>query len=283
MPIKSSQVTLAVCQLGQVARQRLRRAQALTVLGLTRRGVFLRVGRTGVVFLSREPFRGPLTLNVAPPAAGLERLALGLAGRSVAGALEFESGQLCLNYAAAVEWRPPPAPAWTAAARARLTALAQPVLERQPDNQWLADALAETPAAAAVRRLRQALTAADWPTAQAVLAAGLGRGRGLTPTGDDVALGVLLALNRPRRPKSADLRAFNRHLLASARRATTHLSAALIAAAAAGQADERLLAALDFALTGRGDAAQMADGLLSWGASSGGEALAGMLVALEQF
>jgi hypothetical protein len=110
----------------------------------------------------------------------------------------------------------------------------------------------------------------------------LGWGEGLTPCGDDLALGFLLALQRwgGHLAMDEDTSAVSRVLVAQAYRRTTTLSANLIECAADGQADERLLLALDGLVTGAPDAATCARCLADWGSSSGASALAGMALAL---
>ena len=63
-----------------------------------------------------------------------------------------------------------------------------------------------------------------------------------------------------------------------ARIQTTHLSANLIECAIQGQADQRLMNALDGLMTTE-NALAWIDGLLTWGNSSGMDALAGMILA----
>ncbi len=75
----------------------------------------------------------------------------------------------------------------------------------------------------------------------------LGLGAGLTPSGDDLILGLILALARcgPSLGAPVDPAALAAEINPIAARRTTALSASLLAAAANGQADERLILALD--------------------------------------
>lgn len=111
----------------------------------------------------------------------------------------------------------------------------------------------------------------------------LGQGAGLTPSGDDVILGCLLAPSRWGRliSPTLDIQALSQELIAQAYRQTTLLSANLIECAAAGQADERLLLALDGIITGQPSTEECAVLLLGWGNSSGCDALAGMGLAIK--
>ncbi len=104
-------------------------------------------------------------------------------------------------------------------------------------------------------------------------AAGLaGLGRGLTPAGDDFLMGVMLWawLARP------SPRDFCRVLNEAAASRTTMLSAALLRAAADGQFSAPLHQLLD-SLAGTGELEAAAARVLSYGATSGADTLAGFL------
>jgi hypothetical protein len=141
-----------------------------------------------------------------------------------------------------------------------------------PAEAWRADLV----------RLQAALFTGQAPAVSAVLEGFLGRGSGLTPSGDDLVMGVLLVLSRwgSARTPAIDLEALARSLLLAARRSTTALSAGLIECAAAGQTDERLTLALDGIVSGTVEVDRCAQALRGWGSSSGLDALAGMAVAL---
>ena len=106
----------------------------------------------------------------------------------------------------------------------------------------------------------------------------LGHGRGLTPSGDDFILGVLLLLSRytAARP-SQDFAP----LIEAAYQKTTTVSANLLEAAARGLADERLIEVLEALMSAPGHGEESITALLGWGSSSGVDALAGMLTALH--
>jgi hypothetical protein len=110
----------------------------------------------------------------------------------------------------------------------------------------------------------------------------LGLGAGLTPAGDDMVLGLLLAYNRwgTALKPAFDLAELNDRLCRAASQKTTLLSANLIACASQGQADERLVSALDGLMTGDPTSEQCARSLSGWGNSSGCDALAGMALAI---
>jgi hypothetical protein len=126
--------------------------------------------------------------------------------------------------------------------------------------------------------LRIAVHSGQPPEVIAALVADLGRGPGLTPAGDDLALGFLLALNRWGDLLRPDLpiEPINKALVGAARQRTTTLSASLIECAARGLADERLVAALDGLVTGNLAEDRIVEYLQSWGHTSGAAVMQGM-------
>jgi hypothetical protein len=104
----------------------------------------------------------------------------------------------------------------------------------------------------------------------------IGLGPGLTPTGDDVLAGCVIALHRLGQPRLA--MAFGTQVAETARTRTTSLSAALLRHAAAGEALPQSVALAD-ALAGVGDVDASASALLRVGHTSGHDLARGLLLA----
>ena len=104
----------------------------------------------------------------------------------------------------------------------------------------------------------------------------LGTGGGLTPSGDDCIVGVLVALHAlgERGPASTVARLVARH----APRRTSRLSAAHLDAACAGEAIEPVHGAIE-AIAGGIAPGPALDALERYGHGSGFDALAGVLIA----
>jgi hypothetical protein len=133
-----------------------------------------------------------------------------------------------------------------------------------------------------VKRLQLALREGQLAAIADCLEAILGLGAGLTPSGDDVTAGILLALTRWGHVLAPDLeiKALAEDVVQRAYRKTTTLAANLIECASLGQANERLILALDGILSGHADAPTCAEYLAGWGHTSGMDALAGMALAM---
>ncbi len=99
---------------------------------------------------------------------------------------------------------------------------------------------------------KAAVSAGDEEGAAVRLGHLLGKGEGLTPSGDDLVVGLLLAARRY--PRCCDPLLANpawvQRILRLARQKTTWLGACLVESAAEGQADERLVIGLDGIVTG---------------------------------
>lgn len=136
-----------------------------------------------------------------------------------------------------------------------------------------------------LRRLGHALATGHHDRVRRAVDAMLGLGPGLTPAGDDVIAGLLLAvhhLGEPRHPAMAALRAY---VLAAAPGRTTGVSAALIGQAAQGYSAPQAIAVLSALGTGVGLRGAL-NALLLVGHTSGGDLAhgiaAGAQLALSQ-
>lgn len=139
---------------------------------------------------------------------------------------------------------------------------------------------ADLPVPAAVARARAAgeeaglaLVEGSPAVAAATLLGVLGLGPGLTPSGDDVAAGVVLAARALGVPGAA---AVAREVADAASSRTNAVSAGLLAEAAAGRSAAIVVRAVD-ALVGRAPAESSLRALLSLGHHSGGDLASGML------
>lgn len=111
----------------------------------------------------------------------------------------------------------------------------------------------------------------------------LGCGEGLTPSGDDLICGFLLAAHSWKEilfPSFALQKTIGK-IVEDAQKKTTTLSANLIACAASGSADERIIRCVKWLNSGDHSAAFIMKELLSYGSSSGLDNLAGMLAFIQ--
>jgi len=123
-----------------------------------------------------------------------------------------------------------------------------------------------------------ALEAGDRTRAAEVAARLVGLGPGLTPSGDDVLVGIEAALHALARPSAG----FLALAMGGVEERTTALAATLLRHAGAGEFAERLHSLLA-ALLGADDEAIPAaiDRAVAWGATSGTDCLLGVLIGLD--
>jgi hypothetical protein len=279
---------------GEYAFREVNHPQAGQVFGVTSAGVFLKAMASGrILFLTEGRRRGPVSINL--PGGGLALVRPGDPARLGGGSLALPEAGLVVQVEPGQVWRPPePEPGVRldeVGARARLERLAAALLAARPGkglgwllSAWVAGS-AEVDAVtdplgifARVRQVADGLAERDPEKTAEAAAHLLGYGPGLTPSGDDFILGMILIINRwfAREWGAERLGELNRRVVAAAQKATTALSATLIECAAAGQADEALLMAADSLACGAGEEEECVEGLLGWGSNSGIDTLAGM-------
>lgn len=292
--LAAAQNTLQATVLGFQAQQVITQAKVGKVWGATSRGVFVHFAPGWVIFLSRERFRGPLTVNMEEWTGELSAALPGAQVRVEPGGIYFPAQKLRVSMKRALAWAVPlrrPASFSGVGCWRRMEALYRQVYAARAAEvegifallgQGRGDLRGETGMGLAAWR---ALLAGEqgicvWRR----LAALLGLGGGLTPVGDDLAVGYLLALNRwgdvicP----ELDVSEANQGLQRAANEKTLTLSANLVACAALGQVDERLALALDGVMDEKVDLETCARSLLSWGNSSGIGVLLGASLAFYQ-
>ena len=207
---------------------------------------------------------------------------------------------LTISFAEAAVWAPAPPGPWSAASLvAGLAALGALLPERLPGQglgvlalPWRADGAAESAVAAAARGPAEALSAflhramarngdhTSPPVPE--LRALIGLGPGLTPSGDDLLGGALVALHLLGRPDLAEL--LWHGISGAVETGTNAISRAHLAAAARGLGGAALHAILNDLLTGKRDvlAARLA-AVDRIGHTSGWDALAGATIALRAY
>lgn len=226
--------------------------------------VYLDTGKGVVAVVSGDGLRLPIAVVVAAisstgPFAGVlpgEPATVG-GGRVCAGDLDVTIGRW---------WTPqrPPAlvrPEYLAARAARLARILQ------ARRRVLSDAVA-----GGLSRLGGLLRARR--PVDSVPASLVGLGEGLTPSGDDVLAGVLLALRYLGRPSCAD--GLWASIAEQVPRRTTALSATLLATAAEGEAVPQVIELLA-ALAGHRPLEPALDRLLAVGSTSGSDIAHGLL------
>ena len=290
---------LFATNIGMIANQKMLLVQAGVVSGVTSRGIFVHLESDWIIFLSSEAFCGPLTVNLPADSLRLQALEHGLPVRTQAGDLQFPAAGLTVHTHEAAHWITPPKPLASLSAemrKSRLISLAMQVLAaRKSDgicallamlldlpNQLSNGENLKIDTTHALKRLQQAIGSCQASQVIMALEPFLGFGVGLTPSGDDLVIGLVLALNRwgALLKPGLEIEALNRSVVHKAYLHTTTLSANLIECATLGQADERLISALDGLLSGQPEIDICANNLLAWGNSSGCDALVGMALAV---
>ena len=245
LPLVAGQASLQAISIGQIAAETLAAEQQGFVLGCTSRGVFVKPGGRWVVFVSRERFRGPLTVTLPGGDSRLGAVSPGMPVSITSERIAIPGAGVNISTRGCEVWQAPP-----------------------PSTKS--------------RRGMNPARARVYPAQSLAFANNLlGSGQGLTPAGDDVVIGLLLSLNRWEEVlwPSGQLHEWNRQIVEAAYQRTTTLSANLIECATRGQGDERLIAVVDHLVCGGSRSSKIITDLLKWGSSSGRAALVGMRIA----
>ncbi len=280
-------------QIGYWAYQSLQMFSSGLVVGITSRGLFLLLGGEQVVFLSNESHLSPLTVTLQPGGGDWKDVNL----RDSVAVYENKfriAGAVEISIAEARVWQPsllqlqainPPE-----GVPERLSAVAHRLLELKGEVGWggflahLLDCREQPPGEEIlvieqhINALRVAMFSERVERVRMALKPFFGLGRGLTPSGDDFIIGMILVLSRW--PRSVNFHPNLGELLdgivSDAQLQTTRISQAMITCAAHGYADERLLDAIDGIITGGKSMDECAELLASYGGSSGVDALVGI-------
>ena len=278
--------------------EKLTQAKTLTTVGMTSRGCFLQTDTGWTIFLTEETRPGPITVNLPSGTITALRPAIGQKIGMNNGILHFSNqNRLCLQTAPI--WQPAPPPAIILPIATRQKAVTQTirlVVDHKAGNILsgvLPDLIPLLPFSPPIKPaygpftekltgLIECLQTADCghTVLSSHLAAFLGQGSGLTPSGDDFLLGLFLTWQRWQPVLNLNPRFMMcaQNLRRIVWQRTTGLSASLIECALDGQADQRLILALDSIMTSANSLPEWLKGIQDWGHSSGYDALAGMLL-----
>jgi hypothetical protein len=286
--------------IGNLAFDSLSTDQGGSVLGLTSRGIFIKTENKWLVFLSFESFRGPLTINLTMSGDSILPISNGMSLRITARQIVFPDADLVISVQNPAVWQPKPPsapPLPKSESRKRLISSANYILagkkgtglgallprllnfSRQPDHHSQDISFLQ---GKIIHLQREMISSSGLPTFESLISL-LGSGSGLTPSGDDLVCGVLLALNRWKDVviDGQNLDRLNQQVVDAAYRKTTTLSANLIECATLGLADERLIEALDWLVSGKEQEPTQIVEMLDWGSSSGMDVFVGYVVALS--
>lgn len=289
-------ISIIPVSIGAVAAEVLKGSARLSVRGITSRGVFISVEDRVILFLSREKYKGPLIINLLWKNPRLDRLDLSSTGRITDGGLQFEDPEILINGLFANVWSTQDQLAATPLSRENLKInhigkFLKNILDRT-ENDFISgvySALSTTPIPspvidaevyANIHSLFKSLKKKDTNGLDSVIAFFAGRGRGLTPAGDDFLLGLIFGLYSFRDSLPVDYAQLMGRMVEVVQQRSTLISANLVECASLGEIDERLLAAYAY-LVGQGVSSdETIKSILSWGSSSGLDATAGMALLL---
>lgn len=264
--------SLGVASIGHCASEIINAQNGASIIGMTSRGIFLRTPKNNILFITADRFRGPLTVNVPSFDSVKERLSQDEKVAFSEGHIIFKSSSLTLQPGNdTVIWEPlhlHRTPLNVAPFRARLYQVRSDIPDWDPNI---------------ILNLTVVFLRNCAEDMIGLLEAFIGKGEGLTPSGDDFICGFLLVLSTwnkllfPIFPREE----LSERISDLAAQRTTALSANLIACAGRGSADERIINLMAWLHTGFGNYSQVMKELHGYGSSSGLDTLRGIIAALE--
>lgn len=292
--MKKKPIYVEATSYGEVVHQAFSARQNAVIFSRTSKGLFIKGESRWMVFLSKEPHRSPLTINL-PLHSEIhnkcnrhDRVLIEL------NRLFFPQ----LNIGVSIidpkkMWINPKKHAFPADGHfllllSNLKVIAEQLGKNQSRNTYIgllqnliedkntADLYAsQRKILEDIRSLIASLREDDKPLIR--LSKFLGKGSGLTPSGDDFIIGFLLILNRYGKDLVNSLDALNHGMVKTAYQKTNTLSANLIECAASGKADERLVSLCDLLMNKTILEKKDFDELSTYGSSSGFDSFIGMI------
>lgn len=267
-------------------------SQSAFVQGITSKGIFLKLVNNSIAFIAADQYRNPLTINLPGARLFFRSIQFRDEVQIAPNELIFPNHDFAVSIEHATVWSARnnetpiaelPHPSHASLYLARLNnAIQNPVDLFDHALAFLDGNLSRLP-----EELIKALIPLRQPATTSTLnlkESGLyfsGRGRGLTPSGDDLLLGWCYALKRLSAFHPLDLTTIFSIITGLIFQNSTLISANLVNAAAKGEVDERLLSAFEAMIGLSPIDTKNIENIIYWGSSSGVEAVAGMAIALD--
>ena len=278
-------------QLGGLAAKSLTEGCSGKVMGITSRGVFLITGER-ILFVTDADYRSPFNIQVYIKPGQFNPFAPGDDWAYSQGMLTFQKIDIRIDISKATLWQPAPVPRIETTLpeqTIRMDALLQRILSLDPDKGWLylanPSVLVAGSEASIIRDMTDRFVAYVIKSdLEGALQAGrsiLGRGGGLTPSGDDWLSGFLLYFARTDLV-SAFIRELGQSLTAMAFKSTTKISANRIEAACLGWSEALFLEVIDSLLVSDAGISDLTiEHLINFGHSSGVDTCVGVGAAVQ--
>lgn len=278
-------------QIGGLARTILKGEVSGTVLGSTSAGLFLTTGQK-ILFLTNADYKSPFNIQIYSLNHLSDQIIVGDSWIFKQNRLVFPSAKVRIAIDNAEIWQPSPVP-WAETSilvqQFRMDALLQRLIALDAGKGWLflahpSDQAHGVEASIVQDLTRRFLGCVNECDVEGALKAGrsiLGRGSGLTPSGDDWLSGFLLYHARTK-SKSTFIHDLGIALTVMAFESTTKISANRIEAACQGWSEELFLEIIDSLLVTETEISdKKIERLINFGHSSGVDTCAGIWAAVK--
>jgi len=283
--------------LGYIVHETISQNRTGEIFGVMSRGIYVKTSSRWFSFISCEPHRSPITINLNYDRIYLHQISSGMSVQISDGKMMFPDAGLTISAQNIDMWNPPPPPSPPlpgARCIQNLAYFARKALTQKPSvglcpllphfiplpefqKKFELNSLQKE-----ILAIQPYLSNREAAPFVSKLCNYLGAGAGLTPSGDDFVTGLLLALNRWKNVlwDRDDLDLINQSVVEAVYQKSSTLSANLIELASLGEGDERILKAIDWILGGYPEASGIVENLLDLGSSSGVDMLVGFSAAI---
>jgi len=283
--------------LGYIAHETISQNRTGEIIGVVSKGIYVKTSSRWLSFISCEPYRSPITINLNGDPIYLHQISSGMPVQISDRQIILPDARLTISAQNSDVWNPPPPPfppLPKAECIQNLEYFARKALTQKPSVGLcsllphllilpeIEKELGQNTLQKEILAIYPHLLNREAASFVSKLCNCLGAGAGLTPSGDDFVTGLLLAFNRWKDIlwDRDDLDLLNQSIVEAAYQKTTTLSANLIELASLGEGDERILQAIDWIMGGNTDESSIVDDLLGWGSSSGVDVLVGFTAAI---
>ena len=250
-------LSMQAVMIGELAKRALTEDTAGKVMGVTSKGMFLAAGER-ILFVTEADYKSPFNIQVPGYSDMINRLSPGDAWRFESDGLILSDRSIRIDISSTEIWRPMPPAAVLCTQqeqRVRLEDLLRRMAEVDPAKGWLYLAVPHAgedfPAGSEESRINQmtsdflrCVREGDLEGACANARSIMGRGGGLTPSGDDWLSGFLLYHARSGK-NDIFMQKLGQTLTAMAFERTTKISANRIEAACQGWSEQLFLEVID--------------------------------------
>lgn len=283
---------------GHIALDWLSQSPGMIILGITSKGVFLKLSTDKIIFLTNIPDYGPINISTESEIPNLWKIHDAIQVDLSEKTISLKHEYACLDLSPYQIWEIPDPPRYSISLEEQNHRLQQAarqirIIKGQEGFSLFLNMLnGEPPMELSLQlteiwehilQIQSAFLTQDEMEILKHASPIIGYGRGLTPSGDDFFCGLLFTLNRVIVEEKFlnFIQSVNKQILKIAEEKTNSISQSLLFSATKGSADVRIQNAVDVLIDGSIDFKDQAIQMTRYGHSSGADIFVGITIAIH--